>query len=153
MPDFIRLGSSPRERGSLSGTSCPDVFTDGDRVYLIGRLEDGLPAGAPADAVVGDGEVVSSMPVSVFDAAARDRYADIALADSEAQGQAQRDRVMLAAVRAYADELYSAPWKVDACGVRERLLGILTPPGPSITFEEALAASSLGTPGVQAVTP
>lgn len=48
-------------------------------------------------------------------------------------------RERLAAVRAYADDLYSAPRKVNACGVRERLLDILTPPGPTITFEEAMA--------------
>jgi hypothetical protein len=72
-----------------------------------------------------------------------DDTADARLARSEAEGQAQRDQNMLAAVRAYADELYSAPLKVDACGVRERLLWILTPPGPTLTFEEAMT----GRPG------
>jgi len=45
----------------------------------------------------------------------------------------------LAAVRAYADDLYTAPQKVSACGVRERLLDILTPAGPARTIAEAMA--------------
>jgi hypothetical protein len=45
----------------------------------------------------------------------------------------------LAAVRAYADDLYTAPPKVSACGVRERLLDILTPTGPARTIAEAMA--------------
>jgi hypothetical protein len=40
-----------------------------------------------------------------------------------------------AAVRAYADELYNAPLKIDACGVREHLLAMTGPPAVTVTFE------------------
>lgn len=53
----------------------------------------------------------------------------------------ERDQLhkQLATVRAYAEDLYTAPQKVSACGVRERLLDILTPTGPARTIEEAMA--------------
>jgi hypothetical protein len=37
----------------------------------------------------------------------------------------QQLRDQAAAVRAYAERLSSGPWKVDACGVREELLGLV----------------------------
>jgi hypothetical protein len=37
----------------------------------------------------------------------------------------QRLRDQAAAVRAFADSLYSGPVRVDACGVREALLGLV----------------------------
>ena len=149
----------PDPNRCTSATGCPSVSDDTKTgglivvgLYLCDDEAHERSAGTANVDHDADEQAVL-VPRTVIADWADSQRTDQLLADSEAQGQAQRDRVMLAAVRAYADELYSAPWKVDACGVRERPLGILTPPGPSITFEEALAASSLGTPGVQAVTP
>lgn len=44
-----------------------------------------------------------------------------------------------AAVRAYTDELYNAPRRIDACGVREHLLAMTSPPAVTVTFEELRA--------------
>ena len=59
----------------------------------------------------------------------------------EARLRAEAAEQQLATVRAYAEDLYTAPQKVSACGVRERLLDILTPAGPARTIEEAMAGA------------
>lgn len=46
-------------------------------------------------------------------------------------------QVLRRAVQAFADELYAAPRRVDACAVQERLLRMVTPMGGPVTIEQA----------------
>ncbi|WP_370080926.1 hypothetical protein [Streptacidiphilus sp. MAP12-16] len=47
-----RVGASPRERGSLSGTSCPDIFelSDGRFAVIGAEMTDELDGLLPSDA-------------------------------------------------------------------------------------------------------
>ncbi|MHA6763265.1 hypothetical protein [Streptacidiphilus sp. PAMC 29251] len=53
-----RIGASPRQRGSLSGSSCPDIFELSDgRFAVIGtEMTDSLDGLLPADASRADYE-------------------------------------------------------------------------------------------------
>jgi hypothetical protein len=53
-----RLGLSPRERGSLSNATCPDIFelSNGDFAIIGTDRTDELKRGLPADAGVADYE-------------------------------------------------------------------------------------------------
>ncbi|MFI7010786.1 hypothetical protein [Streptomyces sp. NPDC050145] len=53
-----RIGSSPRERGSTSGATCPDVFelSDGNFAVIGTEATEDLRGELPADAGVADYE-------------------------------------------------------------------------------------------------
>lgn len=53
-----RVGASPRERGSLSGESCPDIFelSDGNFAVIGTEATTMLDSELPADAVRADHE-------------------------------------------------------------------------------------------------
>ena len=53
-----RLGLSPRERGSLTNATCPDIFelSNGDFAIIGTDRTDELKGGLPADAGVADYE-------------------------------------------------------------------------------------------------
>ncbi|GGV07656.1 hypothetical protein AB0I84_02925 [Streptomyces spectabilis] len=53
MPEILRrIGAAPRERGSLGGANCPDIFelTNGDFVVIGTEMTADLDAELPADA-------------------------------------------------------------------------------------------------------
>lgn len=53
-----RLGASPRERGSTSGATCPDIFelADGNFAVIGTDVTDSLDSDLPADAARADYE-------------------------------------------------------------------------------------------------
>ncbi|MFE1795225.1 hypothetical protein ACFW9L_03580 [Streptomyces sp. NPDC059517] len=53
-----RIGSSPRERGSMTGETCPDIFelSDGNFAVIGTDATEALDAELPADAVRADHE-------------------------------------------------------------------------------------------------
>ncbi|MEU9479582.1 hypothetical protein [Streptomyces sp. NPDC048191] len=59
-----RLGASPRERGSLSGETCPDIFelSDGSFAVIGTEATELLEPELPADAARGDHERIVIIP-------------------------------------------------------------------------------------------
>ncbi|MEW2529576.1 hypothetical protein [Streptomyces sp. NPDC047071] len=53
-----RIGAAPRERGSLSGANCPDIFelSSGDFLVIGTEMTAVLDSGLPADAARADHE-------------------------------------------------------------------------------------------------
>lgn len=62
-----RLGSTPEERGSATGQSCPDIFAADDETefFVIGRKPTEVEA-AMLDAFVNDGEAAVVIPRRVL---------------------------------------------------------------------------------------
>lgn len=68
-----RLGTSPTTRGSLSGTTCPDVFElDTGDYAVIGTHAPELADSLPPDAAVAGYERIVVVPRAVMIAAVRD---------------------------------------------------------------------------------
>ncbi|MCI3933530.1 hypothetical protein [Streptomyces sp. AN091965] len=53
-----RIGAAPRERGSLAGANCPDIFelSNGDFLVIGTEMTAVLDSGLPADAARADYE-------------------------------------------------------------------------------------------------
>lgn len=71
-----RCGSSPRQRGSVTGQTCPDIFELEDGRYLvIGKIPDEphlLDELGQHDASIGVDEFAVVLPADVMHDAARD---------------------------------------------------------------------------------
>lgn len=131
-----RIGSTPQQRGSLNGETCPDVFElDDGGFVVIGKVShltkpewDRL---AGLGASVGDDESAVIVPRNAMLTAARQLVAEDAAADSEAQGAYKAYGAVTDFLNFRGDPMPAwedlparirAAWMNAALGVRNRAL-------------------------------
>lgn len=128
MPEMRRIGSTPQQRGSMTGQTCPDVIELDARSYLVigKRTEADWPRLADVGASVGEDEQAVIVPRNCLLTAARQLVAeDAGDADArsayEAYGATFSRPVRMASWEELTNKIRAA-WVNAAIGIRNRAL-------------------------------
>lgn len=132
MPEMRRIGSTPQQRGSMTGQTCPDVIELDARSYLVigKRTEADWPRLADVGASVGEDEQAVIVPRNCLLTAARQLVAEDA-GEAEARGAYRAYSVITQGLNFRGDPMpewddlpakIRTAWVNAAMGVRNRAL-------------------------------